>query len=122
MTDQEQPIQVLNIPRGVLQAMVRQTIINELGGVRLVVQQELLRMVQEQLGKQLPAITKDLQARADQLIAGQIARQLTGWGRSEDLQKYIAKVAEQQASELLKQALKGLYIELDVLVKSERPE
>lgn len=111
------PIQVLNIPRGVLQSMVRQVIENEFGGVRRAVRDEIARQIEEGISKALPNVPAEVQKRADQLLTYHIGRQLAGWGDANTLKEHIAKEIDRRASALLKERLKGLRITLQVDVQ-----
>lgn len=111
------PIQVLNIPRGVLQSMVRQVIENELGGTRRAVRDEIARQIEEGISKALTNVPAEVQKRADQLLTYHIGRQLTGWGDANTLKEHIAKEIDRRASALLKERLKGLRITLQVDVQ-----
>ena len=114
-TTSEAPVQILNIPRGTLQAMVRQVITNELGGTRQALKAEIDRMVEAAVQEHLPKAVADVQKRADQLILDHINRQLGGWA-SNQIEAKIKQEVERKATALLKERLEKLRITLDAAV------
>lgn len=112
-TDAEQSIQVLNIPRGVLQAMVRQVIVNELGGARQAVKDEISRMVQKGVDTHLPKATADVQKRTDGIITWHVNRQLGGWTKG-IIEDHIKHEVARQVNAVVKERLANLKIALDL--------
>jgi predicted TIM-barrel enzyme len=116
---QEEQFQVLNISRGVVQQMVRQVIINELGGSRAALRAEIDQMVEAAVKAHLPTVKDSIDRRVDDLITTGVARAIYTWGGARGVEKRLAEEVKAAVSQVIALQVEQLVMDITLSLRKK---